>query len=53
MATGGILTYGIYQFYKGNSQVSQSMMRFRIASQGLTLAALLAGIALSGASFKV
>lgn len=42
IATAGVLLGGLVAFKKGNTQVSQQMMRTRVAFQGATLA-LMAG----------
>ncbi|XP_043479475.1 HIG1 domain family member 2A, mitochondrial [Leptopilina heterotoma] len=39
LATTSALTYGLYQFKKGNSMKQQYAMRARVTFQGLTLAA--------------
>ncbi|XP_059554230.1 HIG1 domain family member 2A, mitochondrial [Myotis daubentonii] len=47
LGTAAALTYGLYCFHRGQSQRSQLMMRTRIAAQGFTVAAILAGLAVS------
>ncbi|KAL4683657.1 hypothetical protein H8959_021351 [Pygathrix nigripes] len=47
LATVAALTYGLYSFYRGDSQRSQLMMRTRIAAQGFTVTALLLGLAVT------
>lgn len=47
LGTAAALTYGLYCFHRGQSQRSQLMMRTRIAAQGFTVAAILAGLAMS------
>lgn len=47
LGTAAALTYGLYCFHRGQSQRSQLMMRTRIAAQGLTVAAILLGLATS------
>lgn len=42
--TATALIYGLYSFSKGQKKMSQSMMRMRIAAQGLTVVALMFGI---------
>ncbi|XP_066954643.1 HIG1 domain family member 2A, mitochondrial-like [Macrobrachium rosenbergii] len=42
--TATALVYGLYSFSKGNRRTSQVMMRYRIAAQGFTIAALMFGI---------
>jgi len=37
VATVGILLTGITAFFKGNSQLSQKMMRWRVGMQGVTV----------------
>ncbi|KAL5021356.1 hypothetical protein ScPMuIL_000511 [Solemya velum] len=46
-ATTYALSYGLWQMKTGNRWKSQKMMRLRIAAQGFTVAALLAGVAFS------
>lgn len=41
--TTAALSYGLYQMKVGNSRMSQRMMRLRIAAQGCTIVACLAG----------
>lgn len=45
--TATALCYGLYSFSKGRTRQSQHMMRWRIAAQGFTVAALMFGIAKS------
>ena len=40
MVTGGVLILGIVAFSKGNSGLSQKMMRYRVSAQAFTLLAL-------------
>ncbi|XP_033094928.1 HIG1 domain family member 2A, mitochondrial-like [Trachypithecus francoisi] len=47
LATAAALTYGLYSFYRSDSQRSQLMMRNRIAAQGFTVTALLLGLAVT------
>ncbi|XP_067000928.1 HIG1 domain family member 2A, mitochondrial [Anabrus simplex] len=47
MATLGALSYGLWSFRQGRRQMSQYMMRLRIAAQGFTILALIVGIGLS------
>ncbi|XP_004679302.2 PREDICTED: HIG1 domain family member 2A, mitochondrial [Condylura cristata] len=47
LGTAAALTYGLYCFHRGQSHRSQLMMRTRIAAQGLTIAAILLGLATS------
>lgn len=47
LGTATALLYGLYCFHRGQSQRSQLMMRTRIAAQGLTVAAILLGLASS------
>ncbi|XP_004611497.1 HIG1 domain family member 2A, mitochondrial [Sorex araneus] len=47
LGTATALLYGLYCFHRGQSQRSQLMMRTRIAAQGLTVAAILLGLATS------
>nr|XP_054766347.1 HIG1 domain family member 2A, mitochondrial-like [Lytechinus pictus] len=46
LATAGALTYGLVMFKRGNTARSQTMMRARVAAQGLTIAAVLVGVAM-------
>lgn len=46
LATVGALTYGLWCFRQGRGRDSQTMMRARIAAQGFTMIAVLAGLAL-------
>ncbi|KAF2367100.1 Hypoxia induced protein domain [Trinorchestia longiramus] len=43
IATAGILGMGLVNMMRGNKRNSQLLMRLRVASQGLTVAALLVG----------
>lgn len=45
--TAGVLSVGLYSFRTGNQKLSQLMMRSRVAAQGLTVIALVIGVALS------
>ena len=45
MATAGALTFGLYSFKQGERKMSQMMMRVRILAQGLTVGALVVGVA--------
>lgn len=47
VATAVVLGYGLWCFRNGNRKMSQIMMRTRVAVQGFTVFALLAGIGLS------
>lgn len=44
LATAGALSYGLWSFRQGRMKMSQNMMRLRIVCQGVTIAALLAGV---------
>ncbi|RZB39159.1 HIG1 domain family member 2A, mitochondrial [Asbolus verrucosus] len=46
LATTAALCYGLWNFRLGNKQMSQYMMRTRIAAQGFTVVALIIGIGL-------
>ncbi|XP_071476782.1 HIG1 domain family member 2A, mitochondrial-like [Diadema antillarum] len=46
MATAGALTYGLVMFKRGQTGKSQMMMRARVAAQGLTIMAVLVGVAM-------
>lgn len=50
--TACVLSYGIYSFSKGRSQMSQKMMRLRIVAQGATIVALVGGV-MMGAGQKI
>lgn len=43
LATTLALTYGIWNFRNGRSQMSQYMMRARVAAQGFTVLAVVLG----------
>lgn len=47
LLTAGVLSYGLWSFRKGNREMSQYMMRARIAAQGFTVAALIVGVVMS------
>ncbi|GLV43729.1 uncharacterized protein CBL_06947 [Carabus blaptoides fortunei] len=47
LATFCALSYGLWSFRHGRKQMSQYMMRARIAAQGFTIIALVAGIGLT------
>merc|ERR1711991_42771 len=51
LATGAVLSSGMYAFYKGKVGMSQSMMRLRVVAQGLTVAALMLGSMRAGVDF--
>lgn len=42
--TAGVLSYGVYNFSKGRTAMSQKMMRLRVAAQGATLFAIVFGV---------
>ncbi|KAK2154208.1 hypothetical protein LSH36_274g00035 [Paralvinella palmiformis] len=44
LATGGVLTYGIYTMTSSNPKRSQQLMRLRILTQGFTVFAMVAGV---------
>ncbi|XP_065155922.1 HIG1 domain family member 2A [Atheta coriaria] len=44
LATASALVYGLYCFRRGERRMSQYMMRTRIAAQGFTVVALIAGL---------
>ena len=46
LATAGALTYGLVMFKRGNTAKSQTMMRARVAAQGLTIVAIVVGVAM-------
>lgn len=46
LATTAALTYGIFNFYKGNRQMQQTMMRARVGAQAFTIACIVAGFIL-------
>ncbi|XP_070495730.1 HIG1 domain family member 2A, mitochondrial [Chironomus tepperi] len=45
LATAGALSFGLYSFKQGERKMSQMMMRVRILAQGLTVGALVVGVA--------
>ncbi|XP_050348883.1 HIG1 domain family member 2A, mitochondrial [Nymphalis io] len=47
LATAGALSYGLWCFRTGRSQLSQKMMRVRIVAQGLTITALVVGVVMT------
>nr|XP_033322389.1 HIG1 domain family member 2A, mitochondrial [Megalopta genalis] len=47
IATISALTYGIWNFYKGNTKMSQYMMRARVSAQAFTLISMLLGLAVA------
>ncbi|KAF5296673.1 hypothetical protein FQR65_LT10213 [Abscondita terminalis] len=47
LATLCALTYGLWSFRQGKSQMSQYMMRARIGAQGFTIIAFIIGLGLS------
>ncbi|PNF26301.1 HIG1 domain family member 2A, mitochondrial [Cryptotermes secundus] len=47
LATFSALSYGLWSFRQGRRQMSQYMMRVRIAAQGFTVVALIVGIGIS------
>ncbi|XP_030379827.1 HIG1 domain family member 2A, mitochondrial [Scaptodrosophila lebanonensis] len=47
LATTAALTVGLYNFRTGNRQMSQLMMRTRIAAQGFTVLALIVGVVMT------
>ncbi|XP_037724315.1 HIG1 domain family member 2A, mitochondrial [Drosophila subpulchrella] len=47
LATTAALTAGLYNFRTGNRKMSQIMMRTRIAAQGFTVLALVAGVVMT------
>uniref|UniRef100_A0A1L8DZU5 Putative hig1 domain family member 2a mitochondrial n=1 Tax=Nyssomyia neivai TaxID=330878 RepID=A0A1L8DZU5_9DIPT len=47
LATAGALTYGLWNFRRGNQRTAQLMMRTRIIAQGLTVVALMVGVVLT------
>ncbi|GAU92861.1 hypothetical protein RvY_04887 [Ramazzottius varieornatus] len=51
-ATTLILGFGLWQMRKGNTKMSQNMMRARVTSQGLTILALVLGVAYAGQAAK-
>lgn len=53
LATAGALSYGLWSFRTGRSQMSQQMMRLRIVAQGFTITALVVGVMMTaGKNFK-
>ncbi|XP_070793271.1 HIG1 domain family member 2A, mitochondrial [Pituophis catenifer annectens] len=47
LGTAGILTYGLICFINNKPKQSQMMMRARVIAQGLTVASLLVGMAVT------
>ncbi|XP_054010064.1 HIG1 domain family member 2A, mitochondrial-like [Hylaeus anthracinus] len=47
MATVAALTVGVYNFYHGNTKMSQYMMRARVGAQAFTIFAMVAGFMLT------
>ncbi|XP_015677015.1 HIG1 domain family member 2A, mitochondrial [Protobothrops mucrosquamatus] len=47
LGTAGILTYGLICFINNKPKQSQMMMRARVIAQGLTIASLLVGMAVT------
>ncbi|XP_055713408.1 HIG1 domain family member 2A, mitochondrial [Phlebotomus papatasi] len=47
MATIGALSYGLWNFRRGEQKISQYMMRTRIIAQGFTVVALMVGVVLT------
>eukprot|EP00752_Nemacystus_decipiens_P010980 g9757.t1 len=48
IATVGFLVSGIYSFKQGNKQLSQKLMRGRVAAQGFTVLVMTAGLYMAG-----
>ncbi|KAL9982480.1 hypothetical protein ACROYT_G004527 [Oculina patagonica] len=44
LATVGALSYGLFSFIRGDARMQQYMMRTRVAAQGGTLLAVIAGV---------
>lgn len=44
LATVGALSYGLFSFIQGDARMQQYMMRTRVAAQGGTLIAVVAGV---------
>ncbi|ESO10887.1 hypothetical protein HELRODRAFT_72617 [Helobdella robusta] len=44
LATIGALTIGLYSLKKGDSKLSQRMMRMRVMAQGFTVLAVMGGV---------
>ncbi|XP_012286992.1 HIG1 domain family member 2A, mitochondrial [Orussus abietinus] len=47
LATVVALSFGLFNFYKGNKQMQQYMMRARVAAQSFTIIAMIAGLGLA------
>ncbi|XP_070595076.1 HIG1 domain family member 2A, mitochondrial [Erythrolamprus reginae] len=47
LCTAGILSYGLFCFINNKPRESQIMMRARVIAQGLTVAAILVGMAVT------
>ncbi|XP_014606679.1 PREDICTED: HIG1 domain family member 2A, mitochondrial [Polistes canadensis] len=52
LATVSALFYGLYNFVQGNSQMSQYMMRTRVAAQAFTFIAIATGFILAQKKFN-
>lgn len=52
LATFGALSYGLWSFRQGRRQMSQYMMRLRVAAQGFTIVALMVGIGIGATRGK-
>ncbi|KAH0954477.1 hypothetical protein HN011_011216 [Eciton burchellii] len=46
LATTVALTYGLYNFYKGNAVMQQHCMRARVGAQAFTILSIVAGLIL-------
>ncbi|XP_078033507.1 HIG1 domain family member 2A, mitochondrial [Augochlora pura] len=47
IATISALTFGIWNFYKGNTKMSQQMMRARVGAQAFTIFSMVVGLLLT------
>lgn len=53
LSTVAALTFGLYSFYKGNTAMSQYMMRARVGSQAFTLLSVVVGFILLAKKEKI
>ncbi|EFX69210.1 hypothetical protein DAPPUDRAFT_231704 [Daphnia pulex] len=53
LATAAALTYGLWSFRHGRPQMSQKMMRLRIAAQGFTVVGLMVGVGVANVKENV
>lgn len=53
VATVAALSFGMYSFYRGNTAMSQYMMRARVGAQAFTILSIVAGFLLVARKEKV